>query len=205
MKEGRLETLGTLENPIADSELSLDAALAQNPESPCPPEILERQRLVTVRYLSLADGRYHRGQVVVDERLEEDVARLFEEIVREGFPLGQAVPVADAKFRWDDKASMAANNTSGFNCRPIAGTDLPSLHTFGWAIDINPALNPYIGTDGMAHPAGAAYEPERPGTISSDHFIVAFLKTRGWEWGGDWGKSRGMLDYHHFQKEFGAD
>ena len=38
----------------------------------------------------------------------------------------------------DDKAAMAANVTSGFNCRFVDGTDRWSNHAFGLAVDINP-------------------------------------------------------------------
>ena len=36
---------------------------------------------------------------------------------------------------------MAADNTSGFNCRRVAGS-VWSAHAYGAAIDVNPVQNP---------------------------------------------------------------
>jgi hypothetical protein len=108
--------------------------------------------------------------------------------------------VADLQFEWDDDRSMAANNTSGFNYRPMTGDGTSatrlSPHALGRAIDINPLLNPYIKGE-MIKPDGAVYDPSRPGTITADSFIVKFLKKRGWTWGGDW---TSLKDYQHFEK-----
>lgn len=41
------------------------------------------------------------------------------------------------------KTSMEDNNSSAFNYRPIEGTDRPSKHALGTAIDINTLYNPY--------------------------------------------------------------
>ena len=47
----------------------------------------------------------------------------------------------------DDDRSMAANNTSGYNCRRVAGSASWSEHAYGAAIDINPVQNPYVTSD----------------------------------------------------------
>ena len=39
---------------------------------------------------------------------------------------------------------MAADNTSGFNCRFVGGTSRWSMHAYGEAIDVNPVENPYV-------------------------------------------------------------
>ena len=39
---------------------------------------------------------------------------------------------------------MAADNTSAFNFRVVAGSGTLSQHAFGRAIDINPVENPWI-------------------------------------------------------------
>ena len=56
------------------------------------------------------------------------------------WPLRRMVLVDD--YRGDDDRSMAADNTSGFNCRRVAGSDSWSDHAFGAAIDINPVREP---------------------------------------------------------------
>jgi hypothetical protein len=195
-----VDSAGTLENPIVDSELSPEQALLQNPEFPCPQEILERQRIILVLYIGLDDGLYHRGQIVVEERLEEDIALLFEEMVRQKFPVGRTIPIADPKFAFNDEASMAANNTSGFNYRFILGTENFSPHARGLAIDLNPAINPCMHKNGLIEPAKGIYDPTLPGTLTASHPIVQFMKNKGWKWGGDWKREDGMVDYQHFQK-----
>ena len=52
----------------------------------------------------------------------------------------------------DDERSMAANNSSGFNFRTIAGPDRSSNHSFGVAIDLNPVQNPYVAASGARRP-----------------------------------------------------
>ena len=44
----------------------------------------------------------------------------------------------------DDHRSMAANNTSAFNCRFVSGTRRWSMHAYGRAVDLNPVQNPWV-------------------------------------------------------------
>ncbi|MFT7598701.1 MAG: hypothetical protein ACI8TP_001625 [Acidimicrobiales bacterium] len=39
------------------------------------------------------------------------------------------------------------NSAWAFNCRKIAGTNSPSLHSYGIAIDLDPAVNPFSSGD----------------------------------------------------------
>lgn len=190
--------LGTLENPIVDSSLTLEEALRPNPNFFLAPEVFERQILLPVVYISF-DGQYHQGQIVVDKDLSGDVRNFFNFLIEQNFPIQSAIPVADSKFNFDDIISMAKNNSSGFNPRFIAGADgknRPSNHAFGRAIDINPRKNPYIHNN-ITEPEGAVYDIEQPGTFSSESPIVQFLKSRGWNWGGNYND---IKDYHHFEK-----
>ena len=58
----------------------------------------------------------------------------------------------------NDDRSMAANNTSAYNCRPVAGTARWSDHAYGTAIDINPVQNPYLRAGAPVEPpAGRAF------------------------------------------------
>ena len=52
---------------------------------------------------------------------------------------------------------MAADNTSGFNCRFVGGTSRWSMHAYGEAIDVNPVENPYVRGRTVSPPAGRAY------------------------------------------------
>lgn len=77
-----------------------------------------------------------------------------------------------------DDRSMAANNTSAFNCRlTTSGTRL-SEHSYGKAVDINPVQNPYVKGETTLPPAGAEYDSaeersgNRPGVIRSGDVVV---------------------------------
>jgi peptidoglycan hydrolase-like protein with peptidoglycan-binding domain len=81
-----------------------------------------------------------------------------------------------------------------YNCRKIAGSSKDSLHSFGIAIDIDPALNPYS--------AGDPYS----GAIKRHHVeaVLAVKNPQGervWSWGGHWRKP----DRMHFQIDQGPD
>jgi peptidoglycan LD-endopeptidase CwlK len=180
---------------LKDSELSEAEAKAQNPASVCPPEIWSVQKVLRVRYFGF-DETVHEGQIVIHENVLADVRELFELLFELKFPIKSVIPVSDRRFAWDDVRSMAANNSSGFNFRTIMGTERISWHGYGRAIDINPAENPYVTSRGI-FPPGAAYEPECPGTISSDSEMVRFMESRGWAWGGRW---KDLKDYQHFEK-----
>lgn len=180
---------------IIDSAMSYEEAIAQNPDNPCPKEILLKQQLIEVQYLSF-DGKIHQGQIVVDQDLVEDVKATFVLLLAEKFPVTSAIPISDPRFRWDDETSMQANNSSGFNYRTIAKSTKLSNHALGQAFDINPKLNPYIRED-FVQPEGAVYDPSKPGTLTPESKVVAFLKEKGWEWGGEW---KDRKDYQHFEK-----
>jgi hypothetical protein len=170
--------------------------IIQNPANICPREIFERLVLTPVRFWSF-DGKEDEGNIVIDCDLVGDVKNLFTLMLREKFPIRSVVPISDARFGWNDEHSMQANNTSAFNYRTIAGRTKISNHARGRAIDINPLFNPFIKGETI-QPRGAVYNPSRSGTITADSFIVAFLKSRGWTWGGEW---TSLKDYQHFEKE----
>lgn len=130
---------------------------------------------------------------MVHTDLAEEVTRLFEKLQKIRFPIQQITPVVT--YEWDDNASMAANNTSAFNYRFIAGTERLSNHSYGRAIDINPFQNPYTQRDGTVVPTGAVYDTTKPGTVTSE--IASIFKSYGWEWGGDWNERK---DWQHFEK-----
>lgn len=167
-----------------------------NPQNPCPQNILMRQKIVDVTYVSF-DGSVHQGQIVVDEDLVKDVQDAFALLLHEEFPITSVIPISDPRFHWDDNLSMKANNSSGFNYRLVANTARMSNHAYGRAIDINPKLNPFVSRSGETSPEGAIWDPVKPGTITADSSIVRFFLSRGWEWGGNWTDRK---DYQHFQK-----
>ncbi len=163
----------------------------------CPAHILTKLNLLTLTYFGF-DGLLHQGQILVDERLTEDLNEGFQILRQTQFPLQSLIPLSHPEFNWQDQKSMELNNSSGFNYRHIQGSNKLSCHAFGLAIDLNPMQNPYQ-KGGLSQPASGVYNEEAQGTLLPDHPFVIFLKQRGWEWGGDWVSCK---DWQHFQKAF---
>lgn len=164
-----------------------------------PVEIQRNQKLLTVKYYAF-DGKLMTGQLVADRRVLKDLEEIFRFAREIKFPMQSVIPVA--AFGWNDDSSMKANNTSAFNYREITGGGQISMHAFGYAIDINPFINPYVkGT--RVEPAGAYYLPGERGTLTTDHPLVKKFRSLGWNWGGDWvGPAK---DYQHFEKPLPQD
>ena len=142
------------------------------------------------------DGRVASGELVVAAAIAARARELFRGLFELGFPIRQIRLVDD--FAASDDASMAADNTSGFNFRLIAGTDLLSQHALGRAIDINPVENPWRRPDRLLPIEGAAYAERlvvRPGMFVRPGAALARSDELGFEWGGDW---RHAFDDHHF-------
>jgi hypothetical protein len=174
-----------------DSAMSLRGALSGRA---IPPHILRNQIVVPIEHVGF-DSRLHHGQLVLHRNLKRDIQYIFDALRQRAFPIEKIIPIS--AYDWDDDASMASNNTSGFNYRTIVGTDRLSMHAFGRALDINPLLNPNISGSGVVTPQNARYEPERPGTITADGPVASLFKERGFVWGGDW---KSLKDYQHFER-----
>jgi hypothetical protein len=139
-------------------------------------------------------GRQRWGRLIVHRSVANDVATAFGRLHRDGFRIARIVPIE--RYRGDDDASMAANNTSAFNCRRVTGSTSWSEHSYGRAIDINPVQNPYVRGSTVLPSAGRAYLDRsniRPGMLARGHGVEAFTAL-GWGWGGDWNT---LKDYQH--------
>ncbi len=178
--------------PVIDSDLTFEDAIK---ESKAPKEILDSLCLLNVEYYSF-DGKLHRGQIVINVNIKEDLVTIFELIKTLKFPINKCIPIV--KYNWSDDASMLDNNTSAFCYRFVAGTTRLSNHALGRAIDINPFLNPVIYSDGKISPAGAKRDINLSGTFTDNNPIVVAFKNRGWRWGGNFDSFK---DYHHFDKK----
>ena len=188
--------LGTIQNPIVDSNITLSEALRK----PAPPEFKRKQRIVDVLYYSF-DGKIHRGQIVIDRRLIRDIQQVFQVALETKFPINSVIPISHDRFHkngvWNsDNQSMLANNTSAFNYRKVTGGRSLSMHSYGFAIDINPVQNPYF-KGSIVLPEGAIYNPLAPGALTAASPIVKTFKRLGWDWGGEW---KSLKDYQHFEK-----
>jgi poly-gamma-glutamate synthesis protein (capsule biosynthesis protein) len=135
------------------------------------------------------------GQLVVARAIAERTIELFRRLWQLGFPIRQLRLVDD--YQAFDDASMAADNSSAFNFRVVAGSNVLSQHALGRAIDLNPVENPWRRPDRIVPEAGKAFLERRhvrPGMIVRPGPVVSALDEMGWEWGGDW---RHAFDDHH--------
>ena len=149
-------------------------------------------RTIHVSYWGF-DGRPTEGSIVVARRVAPDVVAVFRRLWAARFPIRRLRPVS--AYRGSDDASMAADNTSGFNCRFVGGTSRWSMHAYGEAIDVNPVENPYIRGSTVSPSAGRAYlvrSSYRKGMAVDGGVLVRAFASVGWKWGASFG------DYQHF-------
>ena len=158
-----------------------------------PPEL----RLVRLSYWGF-DRRSHTGSLVVHRRVTRDVVTVFRRLYAARFPIRRMVAIS--AYRGSDEASMAADNTSAFNCRRAVGSTARrwSAHAYGVAIDVNPVENPYVLGERVLPPAGRRYADRtvhRPGMAIEGGVLVSAFDAVGWQWGGRWPSTP---DYQHF-------
>ncbi len=179
--------------PVPRERLERMQGTTLHPGCPVSPSDLRRVRVAHRGF----DGRRRMGELIVHARIAEPVVRVFRVLYELGYPIERMTPASD--FAGDDAASMRANNTSAFNCRPVTGARRGfSSHAYGRAIDLNPLYNPYV--------KGAVVRPEEGRTWtdrSLDHparvdaSVVSAFRAEGFDWGGTW---RTLRDYQHFQR-----
>jgi hypothetical protein len=158
----------------------------------CPP--FDDLRLLEIVHRGF-DGRDRVGLLVMHRDAVTDTRVALTRSYEAGFHI-QRMRLID-RYGGSDDRSMADNNSSGFNCRRIAGTSRLSEHAYGRAIDLNPVQNPYVRSGAVDPPAGRSYldrsNVRRGMLVDGDPTVTAFLD-RGWGWGGHWSSSK---DYQH--------
>jgi len=171
----------------------LAARMATSWRRGCPVELADL-RYVTVTYRD-PEGRTATGELVVHADVAASVVAVFGELFAQGYPIRSMRLVDD--FGGSDDASMAADNTSAFNCRAVTGGTGWSEHAYGRAIDLNPVENPYVAGSRVAPPAGEAFagRPDAPGVLHAGDPVVRAFAAHGWQWGGAWSSP---VDYQHF-------
>ena len=152
------------------------------------PVPLRSLRLLRVSYVGF-DARAHTGRLIVHADAVRAMRAALRSLYAARFPIRQMRLVDD--FDADDERSMAADNTSAFNCRRAAGSTSWSMHAYGRAIDINPRENP-MTLVGRAHPRNASRSGR--GVIRAGGVAVRAFSRAGWAWGGRWTEP----DYQHF-------
>lgn len=158
---------------------------------------LDALRIVRVTYRGF-DREAHTGRLVVHRNWADEILDTFRTIYEARFTI-RRVRLVD-RYGADDRRSMAADNTSAFNCRYRAGVCcIWSQHAYGRAIDINPVENPFVYRGGFAPPAGEPYldrRRDRRGMIHHGDEVWRAFRDIGWRWGGDWE----YPDYQHFSR-----
>ena len=159
------------------------------------PVPLRDLRVVSASYRGF-DGRVHTGTLIVHRDVAAEVVVVLRKVLVARFPIRRMEPV-DA-FGGSDYASIEADNTSAFNCRPVAGTSRWSEHAYGRAIDLDPLENPYVSGGTTSHAASRRYldrSRQLKGMLHAGDPVVRAFASVGWGWGGSWA---GTKDYQHF-------
>lgn len=145
------------------------------------------------------DGAVHRGDLMVARSVASNIAGAFGQLYGDRFQIRRIHPVT--QYGADDDASMAANNTSAFNCRAVVGGSGWSEHAYGTAIDLNPVQNPYVRSATVLPPSGQPWADrsvQAPGMIHHDDAVHRAFAAIDWRWGGEW--SGATRDYQHFSR-----
>lgn len=192
--------------PIPDAVWADMQGKSWRPGLGCPGR--EALVLLKVPYRDFA-GQARTGSLVLAARVAPQAAAIFTQLFERGFRISRMEPID--RYGGDDDASMAANNTSAFNCRFVEGTARLSAHSLGLAVDINPIQNPYVRNAETAPPAGRAFDTSakrreaqargEPGLIVPGGSATKAFAAQGWVWGGTW---RNEKDYQHFAPGPGA-
>lgn len=167
---------------------------------PVPPNRLKK---IVFSYYDFEKNIHHDGTLIVMDAVAEHVINIFKELYEKQFPIHKINRIE--LYGGDDELSLEDNNTSCFNCRSIVGdTTLPSIHSYGLAIDINPWQNPYVTNDktsdkkALILPSkGLSYlnrKNLRPGM--AEQIVHIFEKNGFTVWGGSWNSP---IDWQHFQ------
>lgn len=184
---------------VLDASVSATTAaeVAKTYRRGCP---VGPSRLRTVRLNFYGrDKKMHRGVIIIRTDLTQEIIRGF------GSALKHRYPVAKMNnpnvYGGNDPKQMAANNTSGFNCRKVVGNPYAqSPHSYGIALDVNTVQNPYRDSRGRWWPSnGTSYidrTPLRWGMLGTGSHLTRSLRRDHFFWGGLWNPGR---DYQHFE------
>ena len=146
------------------------------------------------------NGRATVGEIVVNSAIAKQIENVFYDLFLHKYQIGKMI-LPDA-YGTRISESYADNNTVGlaFNLTDDNGG---SLHSRGYAVDLNPLYNPLIKDNGSSlsvFPMEGQLYLDR--TINADHYIhandyaVEAFKKEGFNWKGN---ATGLNDYKHFE------
>jgi D-alanyl-D-alanine carboxypeptidase-like protein len=161
---------------------------------PVPPADL---RIVRLTYWTFR-GTVAEGDLVLHRSVVARTRPVFAAMFRQRFPLRSVRPVT--AFGSSDDRSMAADNTSAFNCRRAVAAGPPtwSRHAYGTAIDVNPVENPYLFRGEVLPPNGSRHVDRSrpaPGRIRAGDAVHRAFRAAGYRWG-----TFSNPDYQHFDR-----
>ena len=166
------------------------------------PVSLSQLRVLTVLHVSF-DMRVHSGQLVVNSEVAAPLAKVFRRLYKLRFPI-RHMRFADAYG--PEHIRPGDGDVSGsFECRQAvpspctggSGTGTWSNHAYGYAVDLNPVENPYVGCGMTRDPKTRQFIDRsrlRRGMVTPA--VVQAFRSIGWGWGGAWAGS--TKDYMHF-------
>jgi hypothetical protein len=163
--------------------------------SPACPVPLAVLRYVTVSFVGF-DGRPHTGELVVHQRVADQVVSVFARLHQARFPIEEMRLVTTADLRAPPTGD--GNNTAAFVCRRARKQTRWSAHAYGLAVDLNPFQNPYRRGDLVLPELASSYldrDRVRPGMIRAGDVATKAFAAIGWTWGGTW---RSPTDHMHF-------
>lgn len=172
-------------NPLGRS---VRAGMRSHDPATCPVPLSDLRHIV-VTHVGF-DGRAHRGELVMHADVASDIVDVFSALYDDRFPIRRMLLIDE--YGGDDDRSMAANNTSGYNCRLVAGQAHWSDHAYGRAVDINPVQNPYVVGDDVRPATGRRHvtadrtqdASASPGVIIDGGVVRREFERLGWQWGG---------------------
>lgn len=155
-------------------------------------------RLVRVNYWDYG-GYPRRGELVASAGAAGAMGAALAEMFRRDLPI-RAMYRVD-RFGWgrrsrggDDYGSMAAGNTSAFNCRDVTGRPgVRSPHSYGRSLDLNTWENPYRSARGIVPNSWwQGHSHPRVAWRSRSHRVVRLMARHGFRW------TYGNGDTQHF-------
>ena len=160
-------------------------------------------RLVRINYWDFR-GYRRRGELVANADAAGRIAGALAEMYDAGLPIRSIY--REDRFGWskrvhgaDDFRSMAAGNTSVFNCREVVNRPgVRSPHAWGRALDLNTWENPYRSARGtVPNTWWQSHSHPRVAWRSSRHRVVQIMARHGLRW------TYGLGDTQHFDAPAG--
>jgi hypothetical protein len=161
-----------------------------------------------LRYLRINywdyQGYDRRGELVANADAVRQMAAALAEMYRRKLPI-RAMYRVD-RFGWsnrvrggNDYKSMAAGNTSAFNCRQVVGNpSARSPHSWGRSLDVNTWENPYRSARGtVPNTWWMGHSHPRVAWRSRSHAVVRLMASHGLRW------TYGNGDTQHFDATSG--